>query len=420
MSTSHVRPDQKLPDSSAHNEDVAILGESPVKKRYPCATALAATALALSAVGTPAAAAPHDSVPPTASAYGGQARLAVWTSSHTMTIWTPRLWQTLARNRVGLFIQVNDGDFGPDADPWAGHIIGEANRLGLPVTLWTGGNDTTTAQSRTEVDRIRSWLRTDRLHALGIVIDDEGTAQTMTLVGEAMAGDQQAEQQLLTADLDPGQQCRAIAADRALVERAHGQGLALDVTPMPQSLDDLDAGTLALQDTLDATSNPPATWDADYFQAYRSDFAHDFGPAISSGLLTSYYASAHRHLGEAGELTIGVAGLAPYTTLAPLVHDVRLLATLGQRTIPVFSLEQIVATYGPGAVDSLAAATHEPLAHVDQPDTADLGARATYQQLAREVAALTPQITRARDGVPQQANDYPNTTCGRQGGPAGK
>ncbi|WP_329569475.1 hypothetical protein [Kitasatospora sp. NBC_01266] len=394
-----------------------------MKKRYPCAAVLAATALALSAViSTPAAAAPRDSVPRTTPAAmdGGHARLAVWTSSHTMTIWTPQLWQTLARDRVGLFVQVDDGDFGPHADTWATHIIGEANRLGLPVTIWTGGNDTTTAQSRTEVDRIHTWLRTDQLRAQDIVIDDEGTAQTMTLVGEAMAGDQNAEQQLLTANIDPAQQCQAIAADRALIKRAHRDGLALDVTPMPQSLDDLDAGTLALQDTLNATSNPPATWDADYFQAYRSDFTHDFGPATSSGLLTSYYESAHQHLGDAGELTIGVAGLAPYTTLAPLVHDVRLLATLGQKTIPIFSLEQIVATYGPDSLDSLAAATHEPLANVDRPGVADLHVRATYQQLAKEVAVLTPQITRARDGVPQQANNYPNTTCGGHGGPAGK
>ncbi|TQF01119.1 hypothetical protein E6W39_01285 [Kitasatospora acidiphila] len=380
-----------------------------MNNRYLCVAVLAATALTLGAVGAPADAAPG---------HGRHGQLAVWTSSHTMTIWTPQLWQTLARNHVGLFVQVNDGDYRPDADTWATDIIGEANRLALPVTIWTGGNDTTSAQTQAEVDAIHAWLDADRLHVQGIVIDDEGTAQTMALVGKAMAGDQSAEQQLLSANIDPAQQCQAVAANEALIKRAHREGLALDETAMPQSLDDLDAGTLALQDTLNATSNPPATWDANYFQAYRSDFSTDFGSAISPGLITSYYESAHQHLGDAGELTIGVAGLAPYATLAPLVHDVRLLATLGQKTIPVFSLEQIVATYGQGAINSLAAAAHEPLPTVDQPDPADLHARATYQQLAEEVAALTPQVTRTRDGVPQQANNYPNTSCAPQGGPS--
>ncbi|WP_344641310.1 hypothetical protein [Kitasatospora cystarginea] len=384
-----------------------------MSNRYLCVAVLAATALTLGAVSTPADATSRGSEPHTAATpgHGGHGRLAVWTSSHTMTIWTPQMWQTLARNRVALFVQVNDGDYRPHADTWATDIISEANRRALPVTIWTGGNDTASAQTQVEVDEIHAWLDANRLHAQGIVIDDEGTAQTMALVGKAMAGDQNAEQQLLSANIDPAQQCQAITADKALIKHAHREGLALDETAMPQSLDDLDAGTLALQDTLNATSNPPATWDANYFQAYRSDFSTDFGTTISSGLITSYYESAHQHLGDAGELTIGVAGLAPYATLAPLVHDVRLLATLGQKTIPIFSLEQIVATYGPESINSLAAAAHEPLATVDQPSAADLHARATYQQLAKEVAALTPQTTRTRDGVPQQANNYPNTSC---------
>ncbi|MCC9311115.1 hypothetical protein LN042_29310 [Kitasatospora sp. RB6PN24] len=388
-----------------------------MSSRLLSVTVLAATAFTLGTVSAPADAAPHGSAPPVAAApgHGGSGRLAVWTSSHTMAIWTPQLWHTLARNHVALFVQVNDADYRPGApDTWATDIVGEANRLALPVTIWTGGNDTTGARTRAEVDAIHTWLDTDRLHAQGIVVDDEGTAQTMDLVGKAMAGDQSAQQQLLTTNIDPAQQCRAIAADQALIERAHREGLSLDETAMPQSLDDLDAGTLALQDTLNATSNPPTTWNANYFQAYRSDFSSDFGPTVSSGLITSYYESARQHLGDAGDLTVGVAGLAPYTTLAPLVHDIRLLATLGQKTIPVFSLEQIVATYGQESINSLAAAAHEPLTTIDQPDAADLHVRATYRQLAQEVAALTPQTTRTRDGVPQQANDYPNTSCAAQ------
>ncbi len=377
-----------------------------MRKKY-VAAAVATVAFVLGGVTVPAPAVAAPQARRHAQPHA-DSRLAVWTSSHNMAEWTPQLWQVLTHNHIALFVQVNAGDYGPDpSNPWATEIIREADRRGLPVTVWIGGNDRTTAASEAELTQVHGWLKADRLHAQGVVIDDEATAQTMALIEEAMAGDQAAEQQVLTANLDPAQQCQAITADQSMIERAHRDGLRLDVTPIPESLDDLDAGTLALQDTMDATSNPPTDWDATYFQAYLSDYTHDFGPGVSSGLLTSYYESAHKYLGSAGDLTIGVAGLAPYATLAPLVHDVRLLATLGQQVIPVFSLETIISGYGVDSLNSLAAAAHQPLPTIDRPTAADRQARATYQGLAREVAALTPQITEARDGVAQQANTYP-------------
>lgn len=290
--------------------------------------------------------------------------------------YTPALWRVLHRYRIPLYFNLRYGrDFGPvpAGEPQrhdALRIIRTANRLGMPIWAWVlipysdgywawegaGGKQFRAVKS------LVAWAREKRVRLRGIALDPEPRlltpfAATAAIMGGSGGG---AFESLFQPTIDPLAQCASWRAYSRIPRWGARRGIPVSAAPMPAALDDVGDGSIALQDAANFLL-PAAPWHELFFQAYRSVFAyysdHDPGP----GIVSSYFASAQREFGSVGQVSIGSAGRGPYRRFADLLHDVRLAATLGARSVPIYSLERTLRAYGgPTAVARLARAAANP------------------------------------------------------------
>jgi len=343
-------------------------------------------------------------------------------------LYTPSLWKVLRRYRVPLYFNLRyKRDFGvvPSGKPVrtdALRIIRTANRLGVPVWGWvlipyTDGYwawEGAAAQQFKAVKALVHWARTKHVRLEGLALDPEprlltpfeSTAAIMGGVGGASFSS------VFEPTIDPTEQCAAWRTYARIPRWAESHNTLVSAAPMPAALDDVRDASLALQDA-SGFILPTAPWHEIFFQAYRSVFAYYSGHDPGPGIVSSYFLSAQRAFGSAGQLTLGSTGRGPYSRLAPLLHDIRLAATLGARHVPLYSLERTLSAYGgPRSIVRLAKAAQHPFkgpaASKSTAPTSDAKLfRAKVRRADKAATASTPAITAAR-GASLQPNAWPD------------
>jgi hypothetical protein len=351
-----------------------------------------------------------------------------WSPRDT-SAWTPRLWRVLARERVPIYVNLRyRRDFGSpppgmprrdDALP----LIRHAQRLGIPVWAWVvvpyadgywsyEGNAATT---RAALRSLRRWAAREGIRFRGAAIDSEPSIEETNRLYAAFGSDPSQLSGYLDDTVDPLRQCAGVRAYAGILEWARERDLRVVAAAYPPVLDDLADGNLALQDALDVVTLPPRAWDAVYFMAYRSLYEQLFGADPGSGLISSYFHSAQERLGPGGQVTLGIAGTEPYGSVEPLVQDVRTLATLGARTVPIYSLESAATAFGPRGVARVVRAARRPFAGAEAEAAAGSSPAADSQRallasLDAAVGQATPAITADHPGGAQAPNAY--EACG--------
>jgi hypothetical protein len=343
--------------------------------------------------------------------------------------YTPRLWRVLRRNRVPLYFNLRyRRDFGPVPAGMpqrhdALRIIRTANRLGVPVWGWVlipysdgyWAWEGAAAEQFKAVKALVSWAQEKRVRLRGLALDPEPRLRTpFESTAAIMGGSGGALSSVFQPTIDPAEQCAAWRVYARIPRWAKRHDVRVSAAPMPAALDDLGDGSLALQDAADFIL-PSAAWDELYFQAYRSVFAfysgHDPGP----GIVSSYFRSAQREYGSAGQVSLGSSGRGPYRRLASLVGDVRLAATLGAREVPIYSLERTLHAYGgPRSVTRLVQAAQHPFAgpaasRSIAPTARARALRGAIRRADKAATASTRPITAAR-GASLPPNPWP-TGC---------
>ncbi len=167
-------------------------------------------------------------------------------------------------------------------------------------------------------------------------------------------------------------------------------------------------GNLALSDLMDRAPALPE-YDVLYVQAYR---AYDVD--LGTGFVASEYALAQQQYGTKGQVSLGDTGMNPYTSVGPVVTDIRMLAALGATRIPIFDFDSSVKTFGAAGLAAIMAASHDPMsptelaaAQVMAPTGKTLETLLTG--LDSFAASATPAETTLLTGHRQTANTL--TTC---------
>lgn len=346
-------------------------------------------------------------------------------------LYTPYMWDVLRTYRIPLYLNLRyRRDFGPvplgkprRRDGLA--IVRQANRMGVPVWGWvlvpfsTGywAWNGSAAEHFDAVKELVRWTRAKGVHLDGLVIDPEPPATTSggPFAAFLRGGQEVTLPELFQRTIDPAGQCAAWSTYVRMARWARSRRIDLAAAPLAMALDDLGDGSLALQDAAEF-SVPAAPWHELFFQAYRSVFAYHGGSDPGSGIVSSYLRSARRAFGSAGQVSLGSAGRGPYRHFSRLVHDVRLAATLGARTVPIYSLERTLSAYGgPRSLIRLARAAKRPFtgarARTATAPTAQADAvRAALRAADTAASAATPNVTASR-GSSQPPNTWPNG-CG--------
>jgi hypothetical protein len=339
---------------------------------------------------------------------------------------TPEAWRVLQAYRIPLYLNVRYGrDFGPRhagavSDEVA--LVRKANLLGVPVIAWIvippeGGYWAYQGNAQAMFDAVRAWAAWKKAHHLkfaSVALDQEFSRQNLQVyVAAVTSPDPEKLAAWMRSNIDPPVQCRALHTYRDLISWAHREGVRIDAAEAPMVVDDLADGDLALQNALQIAGSSPG-YDRMYLMAYRSAVSAagaDPGPAYAA----SYYAAMQKYFGAAGQVSLGIAGNGPYATLDPLVNEVRMLVGLGAKEIPIYSLETMVAKFGPDGVKALAEAARRPMhgAELAQsikptPMSEKILARSKSQDAA--ASEMTFATTR-RQGRPQSPNRWPDG-CG--------
>jgi hypothetical protein len=396
----------------------------------------AADARGAAGVGSPTAFAPQGNT--TVGFWAGEA--VPGTDWHNpSTYWgrrdthsyTPYLWRVLRRYQVPLYFNLRYmRDFGP-VPPGEPHrhdalkIIRTANRLGVPVWGWilvpfSDGYWAWEGNAAEQFDAVRAlthWTRIKHVRLRGFALDPEPRILTpFETTAAVMGGGSDAVfSSLFPQAIDPAGQCAAWREYARIPSWARRHHISVVTAPAPAALDDLADRTLALQDA-SGFIVPNAPWSELFFQAYRSVFSyysgHDPGPSIVS----SYLHSAQHEFGGAGQISLGSAGRGPYRRFSRLLDDVRLAATLGARTLPIYSLERTLRAYGgPRSVIRLVKAAQHPFAASKAtksatPSPPAKALRAAIRRADKAATVATPAITAARN-APHAPNRWPNG-CG--------
>jgi hypothetical protein len=345
--------------------------------------------------------------------------------------YTPYLWRVLRRYQIPLYFNLRyQRDFGPvpAGEPHrhdALRIIRTANRLGVPVWgwilvpysdgYWAWEGDA--AEQFAAVRSLANWTRTKHVQLRGFVLDPEPRVLTpFETTAAVMGGGSDAVfPALFQQALDPAGQCVAWRGYARIPRWAKRHHINVAAAPAPAVLDDLDDRRLALQDATGFIL-PNAPWSELFFQAYRSVFAYYSGHDPGPGIVSSYLRSARAEFGDAGQISLGSAGHGPYRRFSRLLQDVRLAATLGARTLPIYSLERTLRAYGgPRALIRLVRAAQHPFAgpaatRSTAPTSKAKDLRAAIRRTDKAATASTPAITAGR-GAPLPANRWPNG-CG--------
>ncbi len=343
-------------------------------------------------------------------------------------LYTPYLWRVLRRYRIPLYFNLRyQRDFGaiPSGQPVrndALKIIRTANRLGVPVWGWvlipyTDGYwawEGAASQQFRAVKALVHWARTKQVRLEGLALDPEPRLLTpFESTAAIMGGSGGASfSSVFEPTIDPAEQCAAWRTYARIPLWAESHHTLVSAAPMPAALDDIRDRSLALQDASGFVL-PPAPWHELFFQAYRSVFAYYSGHDPGPGIVSSYFLSAQREFGSAGQVTLGSTGRGPYRRFATLLHDVRLAATLGARHVPIYSLERTLRAYeGPSSIARLAQAAQHPFkgpaaTKSTAPTSEAMALRASVRRADKAATASTPAITAAR-GAPQQPNAWPD------------
>jgi hypothetical protein len=342
--------------------------------------------------------------------------------------YTPYLWRVLQRYRIPLYFNLRyQRDFGP-VPPGKPHrsdglrIIRKANRLGVPVWGWVliPFSDGYWAWEGAAIEQFEAvkalvrWERAKGVRLRGLVLDPEPSLQTPFEArvairnGEAHAGFRPALEQTI----DPLGQCAAWDGYKLIQDWTARHHITLATAPSPLALDDEEDGSLALQDAANFIL-PKAPWHEVFFQAYRSAFAYYAGHDPGPGIVSSYFHSAQREFGNAGQISLGSAGRRRYSRFSNLLHDVRLAATLGARDLPIYSLERTMRAYGgPRSLIRLVEAAQHPFTGSERARASASTPQATALRIAirnsgAAAATATPTITAQRRGTPMAANSWP-------------
>jgi hypothetical protein len=347
--------------------------------------------------------------------------------------YTPQAWDALAAGNGFLnFDLVYHSDFGPamagvsqrtDALP----IIREANRRGIPVNAWitvplakgTFANENNATEVEAAVQDFVAWASAQGLTFGQAIIDQEFPAGYQSVYDALLHGDLSGFKAMASGNLDPSHQCAAARTYADTITWAHQHGVKLSGTPVFFALDDLNNGSTALQDAMDITAFPPSGFDTQYLQAYRAD-----GIDLGSGMVAQYFTEMQQRFGDRGQVSLGNTGTPPYTTVDPVVADVRMLAGMGAREIPIFDFDSTVKTYGVAGLSAILDAANHPMsgAELAAAEAAitpfGTAARAAFAAADAYATAATGPATLLA-GHPQVPNAYPNGCTGVSATPLG-
>lgn len=338
---------------------------------------------------------------------------------------TPQVWRALQANRVPLYLHLRYGrDFGPvrpgvRSDAVA--LVRKANSLGIPVVSWVvisydQGYWAYQGNAQANFDVVKTWAawkRTNRLRFVSVVLDQEFSWQNLqAYVPLVKSRDPAGLHAWMAGNIDPEAQCRALGTYRDLISWAHRQGIRADAAVAPMVVDDIEDGDIALQNALQISAT--SRYDRMYLMAYRSAVSQagfDPGPAY----IAANYAAMQRHFGAVGQVSLGIPGQAPYADIKPLADDIRMLAGLGAKAIPIFSLEEMVHAFGPEGIRTLAQAARRPmtgdeLSRFAKPTPATEAIAAMSKANNAKASDLTLAATERR-GRKQAPNQWPGG-CG--------
>ncbi|MGH9302342.1 MAG: hypothetical protein ACRD0E_10715, partial [Acidimicrobiales bacterium] len=242
-----------------------------------------------------------------------------------LSIYTPKLWRTLAAHRVPLYLSLNyKRDFGPV--PAGEHratdgldLIRSAQRYGVPVKAWLlvpyqDGYWAGAANAAEEFAAIRAFEAWDHAKRLGIdevVVDSEPPIQEVGALNAAVSNPVGLVA-LARENIDPARQCSSTAVYTRAISWGRTHGLDVSVTPLFLAVDEVNDGAIALQGALGVDSFPPRTWSTSYLQVYRSTISSIFGVDPGPGLAASYFESMRQDFGRNGQVSLGIAGDGPY------------------------------------------------------------------------------------------------------------
>jgi hypothetical protein len=337
---------------------------------------------------------------------------------------TPAVWSVLSRYHAPLYLDLDyKRDFGP-IPPGEPHytdglrIVQEANRLHVPVVAWIllpfsdglWSDEANAQESATATLDLFKWAHEHRLTFRQVVLDQEMSYQTTSAFTSAISNSA-AMATLMRQHLNLKLQCLAVQTYRHLISKVHANGDKISETPVPFALNDLFDNRIALQDALGVSAFPPLGYNDIYLQAYRSEVAQSAADP-GSGWVATYFEEMQHYFGPIGQITLGVAGSAPYDQLSVLASDVSMLAGMGATQIPIFSLESTVDHFGATGVKALIQAGREPmtnsrLAKATSSTSPIAGVYNTlFSNLDKQAVALTPSANGGNG-----ANSYPNG-CG--------
>jgi len=339
---------------------------------------------------------------------------------------TPEVWRVLEDYRVPLYLNVRYGrDFGPVRPGVQGDalaLVRKANSLGVPVSAWIvvpyeqgywayQGN----AQAMMEaVKAWAEWKKANHLKFTSVSIDQEFSWKNLqAYIANVTSHDPEKLTSWMRTNIDPSAQCSAFHTYQELISWAHDHGIRINAAEAPMVADDLADGTLALQNALQIAGSSPG-YDQMYLMAYRSAVAQaGFDPG--SAYPASYYGSMQKYFGSIGQVSLGIPGQAPYNTITTLVNDVRMLVGLGAREIPIYSLEEMVGSFGPAGIKAVAEAAQHPmqgseLSEAPRPSPAAAGMMGMTKTQDAKASELTLAVTKEH-GHSQSPNRWPDG-CG--------
>lgn len=335
---------------------------------------------------------------------------------------TPAAWAVLANEHVPLYLNIRYGrDFGPvpaGVRSTAADLVRHANRLNVPIIAWIvvpveQGDWANEANAGQMFDAVRdwaSWKDDERIQFEALALDQEFSWQDLpTYVENVSAADTAPLAAWMRSNIDPTAQCNALRTYEQLIVWAHSRGISVTTAEAPMIADDLSDGDLALQDGLNIAGSTPG-YDQRYLMAYRSAVTQA-GTDPGSGYPASYYTDMNQYFGPAGQVSLGIGGQAPYDDLTTLTRDIRMLAGLGAKRIPIYSLETTVDKFGAPGLQQIVEAARDPLSGtaLDQaahPTPISEAARQSGRQLDRAATALTLEKTE-QQGHLQSPNTWP-------------
>lgn len=288
---------------------------------------------------------------------------AYW-APRDLSQFTPELWDVLERNETPVYFNMRYmRDFGPVPEGRGPYnellpIMQEANARGVPIWGWVTvppddgyfAHEGGAAIQQEAIASAEDWMAANGVAVAGYVVDVEPPARIISDLREVQAGNFLGLFEIYADAINPAKQRQGWDDYVALVDWAHARGLKVAATAPPFAIDDNNDGTMALQDATDVIL-PPADWDGVFIQAYRNelDMFGDPGP----GIVHSYFTSARHQYGSAADISIGTPGETGYLDAASMVKDIRLLATLGGRHVPVYTLERTAEQFGPAGIEQI-------------------------------------------------------------------